>query len=154
MLTLTAGTMFTMWLGEKITEERHWQWNLSAHLRQHCGCYAHHLGKCISCCGRRSLHVISLIVYLLITVAVIAAVVMITRASAEYQFNTPSVSWGAECTVASPHIPLKVNQAGVIPVIFASSVLTFPLTLAQFIPGLRLCDRWLDYGTLGTMCCM
>src|SRR5690606_39935642 len=33
----------------------------------------------------------------------------------------------------STHIPMKVNQAGVIPVIFASSVLMFPLTLAQFI---------------------
>jgi preprotein translocase subunit SecY len=42
-----------------------------------------------------------------------------------------------------------VNQAGVIPVIFASSVLTFPLTLAQFIPAVDVINRWFGYGSFG-----
>ncbi|MFS8523814.1 MAG: SecY family transport protein, partial [Limnochordales bacterium] len=50
----------------------------------------------------------------------------------------------------STHIPMKVNQAGVIPVIFASSVLMFPLTLAQFIPGIApWVERVIGIGTLG-----
>ena len=49
----------------------------------------------------------------------------------------------------STHIPLRVNQAGVIPVIFASSILTFPLTLAQFIPAVNVINRWIGYGTIG-----
>ena len=49
----------------------------------------------------------------------------------------------------SNNIPMKVNQAGVIPVIFASSVLTFPLTLAQFIPAIEGVNRFIGYGTLG-----
>jgi preprotein translocase subunit SecY len=48
-----------------------------------------------------------------------------------------------------PTFPLKVNQAGVIPVIFASSVLTFPLTLAQFIPAVDVINRWVGYGSFG-----
>ena len=50
----------------------------------------------------------------------------------------------------STHIPLRVNNAGVIPVIFASSVLTFPLTLAQFIPSIApAITRWFGIGSVG-----
>ena len=49
----------------------------------------------------------------------------------------------------STHLPLKVNQSGVIPVIFASSVLTFPLTLAQFIPALAGVNKWFEPGKFG-----
>src|SRR5690606_20834650 len=42
-----------------------------------------------------------------------------------------------------------VNQAGVIPVIFASSVLMFPLTIAQFIPAIGVIERVIGYGTFG-----
>lgn len=47
------------------------------------------------------------------------------------------------------HLPLKVNQAGVIPVIFASSLLVFPLTIAQFVPALAGLERWIGHGTIG-----
>src|SRR5690606_20355145 len=47
------------------------------------------------------------------------------------------------------HLPLRVNTAGVIPIIFASSLLIFPLTLAQFFPALGFLDNWLGYGTPG-----
>jgi preprotein translocase subunit SecY len=49
----------------------------------------------------------------------------------------------------STHIPLKVNQAGVIPIIFASSVLMFPVTIAQFInvPWVKTVAEWFAWGT-------
>jgi len=49
----------------------------------------------------------------------------------------------------STHIPLKVNQAGVIPIIFASSVLMFPVTIAQFvdIPWVKTVAGWFAWGT-------
>ena len=49
----------------------------------------------------------------------------------------------------STHIPLKVNQAGVIPIIFASSVLMFPVTLAQFIDisWVKTVAGWFAWGT-------
>jgi preprotein translocase subunit SecY len=47
------------------------------------------------------------------------------------------------------HIPLKVNQAGVIPIIFASSVLMFPATIAQFIdiPWVQTVAGWFEWGS-------
>jgi preprotein translocase subunit SecY len=49
----------------------------------------------------------------------------------------------------STHIPLKVNQAGVIPIIFASSVLMFPVTIAQFIEvsWVKTIAGWFEWGT-------
>lgn len=49
----------------------------------------------------------------------------------------------------STHIPLKVNQAGVIPIIFASSVLMFPPTLAQFVqtPWIKTIAEYFQWGT-------
>jgi preprotein translocase subunit SecY len=50
----------------------------------------------------------------------------------------------------STHIPLKVNQAGVIPIIFASSVLMFPVTIAQFIDveWVKTVAGWFAWGTV------
>ena len=55
----------------------------------------------------------------------------------------------------SSYIPLKVNQAGVIPIIFASSVLMFPTTIAQFVdvPWVKTVGQWFAWGTpLQTTC--
>ena len=50
----------------------------------------------------------------------------------------------------STHIPLKVNQAGVIPIIFASSVLMFPITIAQFVQNetVQMIAGWFAWGTV------
>ena len=51
------------------------------------------------------------------------------------------------CGGQSTHIPLKVNQAGVIPVIFALSILQFPLTITYFFPGTAFTEfvtKWLS----------
>ncbi|HAI52118.1 MAG TPA: preprotein translocase subunit SecY, partial [Firmicutes bacterium] len=151
MLTLTAGTMFTMWLGEKITEKGIGNGISLLIFVNIVAAMPTTYANAFRAVAAGQLHIISLIAYLVITVAVIAAVVMITQGERRVpvQYSKRVVGrrmYGGQST----HIPLKVNQAGVIPVIFASSVLTFPLTLAQFIPGIKdFVDRWLDYGTFG-----
>lgn len=151
MLTLTAGTMFTMWLGEKISEKGIGNGISLLIFVNIVAAMPTTYANAFRAVAAGQLHIISLIVYLLITVAVIAAVVMITQGERRVpvQYSKRVVGrrmYGGQST----HIPLKVNQAGVIPVIFASSVLSFPLTLAQFIPGVKdFVDRWLDYGTIG-----
>ena len=151
MLTLTAGTMFTMWLGEKITEKGIGNGISLLIFVNIVAAMPTTYVNAFRAVAAGQLHIISLIAYLVITVAVIAAVVMITQGERRVpvQYSKRVVGrrmYGGQST----HIPLKVNQAGVIPVIFASSVLTFPLTLAQFIPGIKdFVDRWLDYGTFG-----
>ena len=138
MLTLTAGTMFTMWLGEKITEKGIGNGISLLIFVNIVAAMPTTWLNAFRAVGAGELHVISVIAYLLITIGVIAAVVLVTQGERRVpvQYSKRVVGrrmYGGQST----HIPLKVNQAGVIPVIFASSVLTFPLTLAQFIPGVK-----------------
>src|SRR5690606_32106565 len=86
--------------------------------------------------GEGGVSAFSLIVLAVLFVAIVAAVVMVQEGQRRIpvQYAKRVVGrrmYGGQAT----HIPLRVNNAGVIPVIFASSVLTFPLTLAQFIPA-------------------
>ncbi|NLL42045.1 MAG: preprotein translocase subunit SecY [Firmicutes bacterium] len=149
-LTLTAGTMFTVWLGEMISEKGIGNGISLLIFVNIVAAMPTQYANAIRAVGEGGLHWASLIVYLLITVLVIGAVVMITRGERRVpvQYAKRVVGrrvYGGQST----HIPLKVNQAGVIPVIFASSVLTFPLTLAQFIPAVQGINRWVGYGTFG-----
>ncbi|HBG01747.1 MAG TPA: preprotein translocase subunit SecY [Firmicutes bacterium] len=149
-LTLTAGTMFTVWLGEKISEKGIGNGiSLLIFVNIVAAMPAQTLNA-IRAVGEGGLHPLSLVVYFLITVVVIGAVVMITKGERKVPVQYAKRVVGRKVYGGqSTHIPLKVNQAGVIPVIFASSVLTFPLTLAQFIPAVDVINRWLGYGTFG-----
>ena len=150
-LTLTAGTMFTVWLGEMISEKGIGNGISLLIFVNIVAAMPTQYANAFRAVGQGGLHVASLIVYFLITILVIAAVVMITRGERKVPVQYAKRVVGRKVYGGqSTHIPLKVNQAGVIPVIFASSVLTFPLTLAQFIPVVKtFVDRWLDYGTFG-----
>lgn len=150
MLTLTAGTMFTMWLGEKISEKGIGN-GISLLIFVNIVAAMPSGGiNAIKAIGQGGLNVFSLLAYLLISIVVIAAVVMITKGERKVPVQYAKRVVGRKVYGGqSTHIPLKVNQAGVIPVIFASSVLTFPLTLAQFVPAISGINRWLGYGTFG-----
>lgn len=149
-LTLTAGTMFTVWLGEKISEKGIGNGiSLLIFVNIVAGMPTQY-ANAVRAVGQGGLHWISLIAYVLITVIVIAAVVMITKGERKVPVQYAKRVVGRKVYGGqSTHIPLKVNQAGVIPVIFASSVLTFPLTLTQFIPAVGAINRWVGYGTFG-----
>ncbi len=150
MVTLTAGTGFLMWLGEKISE--HGIGNgisilifASIIARMPMGTI-----NAFRAVGEGGLNVFSLLVFGLLGVAVIAAIVMVQQGQRRIpvQYAKRVVGrrmYGGQTT----HIPLRVNQAGVIPVIFASSVLTFPLTLAQFVPAVEAVNQLIGYGTFG-----
>lgn len=150
MLTLTAGTMLTVWLGEKISEKGIGNGISLLIFVNIVAAMSAGFINAIKAVGEGGLNIFSLIAYLLISVAVIAAVVMITQGERRVPVQYAKRVVGRKVYGGqSTHIPLKVNQAGVIPVIFASSVLTFPLTLAQFIPGVNVVNRWIGYGTFG-----
>lgn len=150
MLTLTAGTMFTVWLGDKISEKGIGNGiSLLIFVNIVAGMPTQ-TANAFRAVGQGALNILSLAAYFVISVAVIAAVVMITRGERRVPVQYAKRVVGRKVYGGqSTHIPLKVNQAGVIPVIFASSVLTFPLTLAQFVPAVDVINRWLGYGTFG-----
>ena len=97
-----------------------------------------------------AISIIGVIVYLVVAIALIAAIVMVQEGQRRIPVQYAKRIVGRKMYGGqSTHIPLRVNQAGVIPVIFASSILTFPLTLAQFIPAVNVINRWIGYGTFG-----
>lgn len=148
--TLTAGSVFLMWLGEKITERGIGN---GISLLIFAGIVAElPIGtiNLIRAVGEGGVHPLSLILFIVLGLAVIAAVVMVQQGQRRIpvQYAKRVVGrrmYGGQST----HIPMRVNQAGVIPVIFASSVLMFPLTIAQFIPAFGFVERVIGYGTFG-----
>ncbi len=137
ILTFTAGTIFVMWLGEKITE--------------------HGIGNGISLIifigiiarfpegvydvatqiynGTGNMTIIKAAVLLVAMIAVIAAVILVTRAQRRIPVQYPRKVVGRRVYGGqTTHLPLSVNSAGVIPIIFAQSVMFLPATIQQLFP--------------------
>jgi preprotein translocase subunit SecY len=133
ILTLTSGTIFIMWLGEQITERGIGN---GISMIIFVGClddvprYIINTGRKMVA-GALSPFVVALV--LAFMVAVTASVVLITQAQRRIpvQYAKRVVGrkiYGGQAT----HIPLNVNAAGVIPIIFAQSIIMFPSTLSSF----------------------
>ncbi len=81
-------------------------------------------------------NVISLVIFIVLAIAVIAGVIYITQGTRKIPVQYAKRVVGRKMYGGhSTHIPLKVNQAGVIPVIFSMSLLMFPQTVASFWPN-------------------
>jgi preprotein translocase subunit SecY len=141
VLTLTTGTMFIMWLGEQITERGIGN---GMSLIIFSGIVVNLPRAAIATfdqmrTGQMSLLVIALL--LVGMVLVIAAIIYVERGHRRITVQyAKRVVGRRQYGGSSTHIPLKVNTGGVIPVIFASSILTFPGTLA----GMLQAGGWAD----------
>ncbi len=150
MITLTAGTAFIMWLGEQITERGIGN---GISLIIFAGIVARMpsaLGSTVQLVQTGDMGFLILLLLLAIMVAVIGIIVFVERGQRRIpvQYAKRVVGrrvYGGQST----HLPLKVNTAGVIPPIFASSLIIFPATIAQFlqIPALNSITGWLRPGT-------
>lgn len=140
-VTLTAGTAFLMWLGEEITEKGIGN---GISLIIFAGIVASIPGglyRIAEALKANTINIFSVILLVIIAAVVIAAVVAVNEGQRRIpvQYAKRVVGrrvYGGQST----HIPLKVNQAGVIPVIFASSILLFPTTIANFFRGKPVAD--------------
>lgn len=143
-ITLTAGTAFLMWLGEQITEKGIGN---GISLLIFAGIVASVPGalyRIYQGLIAGTINVFSVILLLVIAALVITAIVAVNEGQRRIpvQYAKRVVGrrvYGGQST----HIPLKVNQAGVIPVIFASSILLFPTTIAQFFQGNAI-SQWIQ----------
>ena len=133
MVTLTGGTMFLMWLGEQITQRGIGQ---GISLIIFTGIIANMPSAFASTfeLGRKG--VIStpvILAVLAIALGIIALIVFMERAQRRILIQYPKRQVGNKIMQGeATHLPLKLNSAGVIPPIFASSLLLFPLTIAGF----------------------
>jgi len=150
IVSLVAGTSFLMWLGEKISEKGIGN---GISMLIFIGIVAEipsNVRNVVMALQAGAISIIGVLVYLIVTVALIAGIVLVQEGQRRIPVQYAKRVIGRKMYGGqSTHIPLRVNQAGVIPVIFASSILTFPLTLAQFIPAVSAVQRWIGYGTVG-----
>ena len=139
VLTLTTGTMFVMWLGEQITERGVGN---GMSLIIFAGIVVGLPSAVITTFDQMRTGQISLlrIVFLLVMmVAVVGAIVFVERGHRRITVQyAKRVVGRRQYGGSSTHIPLKVNTGGVIPVIFASSILAFPATIGADVPGRRV----------------
>ena len=120
-LTLTGGTMFLMWLGEQVTSRGELPSALASMLE---------LGR------QGALSTGIILIVLIMVVAVIAFIVFVERAQRRLLIQYPKRQVGNKMFEGqSSHLPLKLNTSGVIPPIFASSLLLLPTTVANFNVG-------------------
>lgn len=135
-LTLTAGTAFLMWLGEQITEKgigNGISLIIFAGIVSSIPTGAATLYKYLVA---GTVNIFNVLIFLIIALAIIALVVVVNEGQRRIPVQYAKRVVGRKVYGGqSTHIPLKVNQAGVIPIIFASSILMFPPTVAQYFPN-------------------
>ncbi|MDR1070559.1 MAG: preprotein translocase subunit SecY [Gracilibacteraceae bacterium] len=135
-LVLTAGTAFLMWLGEQITEKGIGN---GISLIIFAGIVAgvpDGIKEMLRLYMARSISILMVIAVAVVAVAMVVAVVFIQQGQRKIpvQYTKRVVGrkvYGGQST----HIPLKVNQAGVIPIIFGIALVTLPTTIASWIPN-------------------
>ena len=136
VFSLTAGTLFLMWLGEQVTARGVGN---GVSLIIFSGIVANlptALANTLELGRTGSLSTFVLIVLLAMAVAVIAAIVFMERAQRRIVVQYPKRQTGSRVFGGeSSHLPLKLNASGVIPPIFASSLLLLPATIAGFAGG-------------------
>jgi preprotein translocase subunit SecY len=150
VLTLTTGSVLVMWLGEQITERGIGNGmslliyaGIVVGLPQAAMTTVQELST-----GSRTL--LELVLLLLLMVAVVAAVVFVERGHRRVTVQYARRMVGRRMYGgASTHIPLKVNTGGVMPVIFASSILAFPQTLKPMFEPLGFMDRAITQLSMG-----
>jgi preprotein translocase subunit SecY len=150
IVTLTSGTAFLMWLGEQITERGIGN---GISLIIFAGIVAALPSALITTAQfvrEGQLDILPLLFLTVLMVAVVAAIIFIERGQRRIPVNYAKRQVGRRMYGGqSSHLPLKVNTAGVIPPIFASSLLVFPTTITQFVdhPWARAASNYLAPGT-------
>lgn len=132
-LTLSAGAMFLMWLGEQMTERGIGN---GISLLIFAGIVSRLPSAFVQVMTQvreGQLHVFSLLILLVLIVCVIGFVVFMERGQRRISIHYSKRQQGRRMvSVQNTHLPLKINMSGVIPPIFASSIILLPATLAKW----------------------
>ena len=133
IITLVAGTMFLMWLGEQITQRGIGN---GISLIIFSGIVAEiprALATTFELGRTGALSASTILIIFILLIATVAFIVFIERAVRKILINYPKRQMGAKVYGGeSSHLPLKINTAGVIPAIFASALLLLPVTFSNF----------------------
>jgi len=135
IITLTSGTAFIMWLGEQITERGIGN---GISLIIFAGIVARMpsaITNTVRLMQTGEIGPLLILLIIAVMVVVVGCIIFMERAQRKIPVQYAKRVVGRKIYGGqSTHLPLKINTAGVIPPIFASSILMFPLTIAQFMP--------------------
>ncbi len=139
MLTLTTGTAFIMWLGEQITERGIGNGMSLIIFAGIVVGLPSAVSEIYDKLNTGDWSVLTLLLLLIVMVAVVAFIVMVERGQRRITVQYAKRVVGRRVMGGqSTHLPLRVNTGGVIPVIFASSILTFPQTFGLVLGDYRI----------------
>ncbi len=136
VVTLVTGTMFLMWLGEQITERGIGNGISMIIFAGIVAGLPSAIGGTLELGRTGELNYGFILILFVLALAVTAFVVFMERGQRRITVNYAKRQQGRKMYAAqSSHLPLKINMAGVIPPIFASSIILFPATLAGWFGG-------------------
>jgi preprotein translocase subunit SecY len=149
VITVTAGTIFLMWIGEQITERGVGNGISLIIMAGIVARIPSAIGTTVQFVQNGEMSIFLLILILFVAVAVIAGIVYVETGQRRIPIQYARRVVGRRVYGGqSSHLPLKVNTAGVIPPIFASSLLIFPTTAASFFPIIKPYASYITPGGL------
>ena len=149
-ISLTAGTVLLMWIGEQITEKGIGNGISLIIFAGIVSRLPDGLFVIFEYLKAGTISFFNLVLFIFIAITMIVFVIAITQGHRRVPVQYAKRLVGRKMYGGhSTHIPLRVNQAGVIPIIFASSVLMFPMTIGQFvdIEWVKTVTRLFEWGT-------
>jgi preprotein translocase subunit SecY len=133
VVTLVCGTVFLMWLGEQITARGVGNGISLIIMAGIVANLPHALASTLELGRTGAISTVFIIIFLVMSIAVVAFIVFMERAQRRILVQYPKRQMGNKMFGGdSSHLPLKINTSGVIPPIFASSLLLLPATVANF----------------------
>ena len=142
--SLVAGAVFLMWLGEQITERGIGNGISMLIFAGIVAGIPGAIGQALESARQGDLNSLMLLVILIIALAVVYFVVFIERGQRKLTVNYAQRQGRKAYNAQTSHLPLKVNMAGVIPAIFASSLLLFPASISQWFGQGVNAPAWLQ----------
>jgi preprotein translocase subunit SecY len=149
VITLTTGTAFIMWLGEQITERGIGNGISLIIFAGIVAAMPSAVATTFLYVRSGEINILAATVIVVVMIGVIAAIIFMERAMRRIPVQYAKRVVGRRMySGQTSHLPLKVNTSGVIPPIFASSLLLFPGTISSFIdhPWAKVIETWLAPG--------
>ncbi len=149
IVSLTAGTIFLMWLGERITENGIGNGISMIIMISILSRFPANLRQLWTDISTGTVHPIWGLAFIALLIVVIAGMTMVQQGQRKISIQYAKRTMGRRVYGGhSSHLPMRVNQGGVIPVIFASALLSLPVTLFNAIPSLNWIVPYVQTGSL------
>jgi preprotein translocase subunit SecY len=141
MISLAAGTAFVMWLGEQITEKGVGNGMSLIVFASIVAGLPKIIANTYSQYNSQQMDLLRIVIVAVICVVIVAGVIFVEQGARQIPIQYAKRQVGRKVFGGqSSHLPIRINSAGVIPPIFSSALLQFPITIAGFVPNSFLSD--------------